>query len=123
MVGRGEGGVGIAIAHIELGQQIVRAVLMGGGRAGFQGIAAIGDGGKDIVIDIDQLGRVLGNIAAIGDDHADRFADMDDFALGERRAVAVLLVAGAGQADHEVFVIQIRHQVVQRQNRVDARNL
>ena len=49
------------------------------------GVDVVGDRGQRLVVDVDQLGRVLGEVAALGDDERDRIADEADLALGERR--------------------------------------
>ena len=41
-----------------------------------------------LVVDVDQLGRVLGEVAALGDDQRDRVADEAHLVVGQRRARA-----------------------------------
>ncbi len=42
------------------------------------------DGRQRLVVDEDQLGRVLGDVAALGDDDGDRLADVAHLVLGQR---------------------------------------
>jgi hypothetical protein len=51
-------------------------------RSGFRGI---GDGGKNLVVDFDQLGRVARLRGALGDHHGNPLADVAHLALCERR--------------------------------------
>ena len=51
------------------------------GGARTQRRAAIGDGGQNLVVDIDQGGRILGNGPRPRNDHGDRFTDKRDLIL------------------------------------------
>ena len=112
MGGAGEGGIDIAVAHVELGEQIVRGASVRGGRAVGQGIAAVGDRRQHIVIDADERHGVLGDVSRIGDNDGDRLTDMDGFVAAERRAAPVLLVARAGKTDDEPLGLEMGHQIV-----------
>ena len=113
--------VDLAVSHVELGDQVVGRVAMGRRRAVGQGCPAVRDRRQDVVVDLDQRRRVLGDIAVVGDDDGDRLADMGHLVVGERGPVAVLLVARARQADDQPRGGQRRHQIGQRVDRVDAR--
>ena len=91
------------------------------------GVDVVDDRGQRFVVDVDELGRVLGERAARGDDERDRVADEAHLALGERRArrlralrpdrrVPLLLDAGiqVGRREHRVHAGQR-----QRRRRVD----
>ena len=62
--------------------------------------------GRSVVVDVEQLGGVLGLLAGFGDHHRDRVADVAHLADGEhrvrrlrhRRAVLVVDLPAAGQA-------------------------
>ena len=92
----------------------VRAVALVHERVGVLGRRVVDDRRQRLVVDVDELGRVLGEIAALGDHERDRVADEADLALGERRArrlraprpdrrVPLLLHAGVqvGGGEHE----------------------
>ena len=71
VVGVGESGIRIAIAHFEPADQIIGAAAMHGGRTGLQRRLGVGDHGQGVVIDLDAFGRVLGQISGLGDHHGD----------------------------------------------------
>ena len=61
------------------------------------GGGVVGDRGQRLVVDLDQLGRVLGEVAAVRDDQGDRVAGEPGLAVGERRPRRVRhLVPGPG---------------------------
>ena len=49
------------------------------------GSAVVDDGRQRLVVDLDELGRVLGEVAVVGDDQRDRVADEAHLVLGQRR--------------------------------------
>ena len=61
----------------------VRAELGVHERGVLGGALGVDDGGQRLVVDLDQLGRVLGEVARLGHDERDRVADEADVALGE----------------------------------------
>ena len=64
----------------------VHEVLGVGGRGG-----EVDDGLPRLVLDLDQLARVLGRVAALGDDERDRVTDVAHVADRERRRNGHLL--------------------------------
>ena len=52
-------------------------------------LSEVGDGGQRLVVDVDQLDGILGEVAALGDDEGNRVADELHLALGQRRARGV----------------------------------
>ena len=64
----------------------VGAVALVHERVGVLGRRVVDDRRERLVVDVDQLGRVLGEVAALGDHERDRVADEADLALGQRRA-------------------------------------
>ena len=67
-------------------------------RVGVLGLRVVDDRRERLVVDVDQLGRVLGDVAVLGDDQRDGIADEADLAVGERRARRL----GARRADRRV---------------------
>ena len=91
-------------------------------------MSEVGDGGQRLVVDVDQLDGVLGDVAALGDDERDRVADELHLALGQRRARGVGDVLARdgvpGLLDVRVEVLGDEHRVHtgqrERRRRVDA---
>ncbi len=73
-----------------------------------------------VVIDSNEGGRVLGNVAVVGDNDRHRLADVDDLVPGQCGTVPLLLVTLAGKTDDEPLDPQVRHQIAQRKNSVHA---
>ena len=57
--------------------------------AGLQRRLGIDDGRQRLEIDGDQLGRVFREIAAVGEDDRDRFADMTHLVVGQQRLLRI----------------------------------
>src|SRR6266478_1794178 len=74
----------VAIADLEAGGLVVGRAQMGERRAVLHGIAAIARDRQRIVIDLDARRGVLGQIARVGDNDGERFADIADFVERER---------------------------------------
>ncbi len=55
-----------------------------GGLAGSSATAAFATGGRSVVVDLDQLAAILGQVPALGDDDRDRIADQADLVRGEQ---------------------------------------
>ena len=64
----------------------VRAVALVDERVVVLGRDVVDDRRQRLVVDVDQLGRVLGEAEALGDDQGDRVADEAHLAVGQRRA-------------------------------------
>ena len=68
-------------------------------------VRQVGDGGQNIVVDLDRLGGVAGLLDGVGDDEGDGIADVAHGAVGQHRmrrrglggAVTVFDQRGAGQ--------------------------
>ena len=70
--------------ELHLGAE-VRAELGMHERSAFvERVLDVDDRGLDLDVDLDELGRVLGDVAALGDDQHDRLADEPHVAVGER---------------------------------------
>src|SRR4029077_7775047 len=50
------------------------------------GVGVVDDGGQGLEVDVDEVGRVLGERAARGDHEGDRVSDEADLVLGQGRA-------------------------------------
>ena len=81
----GPGEVAVDVAEVEAAlvgavrlQRLVHQRGPGGQRA-----LRIGDHGQRLVLDLDQLQRVLGQVAAVRDDHRDALADVPDLLRGQ----------------------------------------
>ena len=48
--------------------------------------SVVDDGRQRLVVDVDELGRVLGEVERLGDDERDGVADETHLVVGERRA-------------------------------------
>ena len=82
--------------------------------------AAVGNRGQRLVIDVDEPGRILGNVAIVCDDDGDGLADVHHFVTGERRPVEVLLVARARQPDDHEFGREVSDEVSAREDGMHA---
>ena len=120
MRGVGEGGVGIAEIHLVGGDRVGIELAPHCRRAGRERLAAIGDGGQQVVVDVDQGRGVLGNVAAVGDDDGDGLAHIGHLAVGEGEAPhAVERRAGIGMPHHAALGHH-RREVVEREHRMHA---
>ncbi len=122
MRGLGEGGVGIAEIHLVGGDGVGVELAPHRRRAGRDRLAAVRDRGQQVVVDVDQRGGVLGDVAAVGDDDGDRLAHIGHLAVGEREAPhAVERRAGIGVPHHAALghhggeVVEGEHGVHARQ--------
>ena len=119
--GLGEGGVGIAEIHLVGGHGVGVELLAHRWRTGRDRLAAIRDRRQEIVVDVDQRGGVLGDIAAVGDDDRDRLTNVRHLAVGEREAPhAVERRAGIGMPHHAALGHD-RREVVEGEHGVHAR--
>ena len=92
------------------------------------GLGEVGDRGQRLVVDVDELDRVLGDVAVLGDHERDRVADELHLALGQRWARSVGNVPAGdgvpGLLDVRVEVGGGEHRAHtgqrQRRRRVDA---
>ena len=85
-------------------------VLAGGeqhGRVGRVGLGHIDDGGQHVIVDIHQVGGVLALVAALGDDHRHRLADVPDHVLGQQRLAHVLVEHAGYRRGHRREVSQV----------------
>ena len=116
----GEGGLRVAVAHVEFGKDIVFGIGMGERRSRPGGFFRIGGGGQNVVIDLDEGGGVFGDVAVVGNNHRDGFPDMADLLVGENRAVAKLPVGLARHTDRQPVRRQVRREVRHGQHGADA---
>ena len=111
-VGRpGELGVGgRRVAQVPVEADVAGGLVPHQGRAVGDGVVQVRDGRQRVVVDLDELGRVLGLRLGLGDDHDDRIADVPHLALRQGRvrrldhdrAVLVLDLPAAGDAAQPV---------------------
>ena len=120
MLRLGEHALGLAVRHVEFGQQVVRRFTVHQRRIGRERSPAVGYRRQRVEIDVDQRRRILGDVAGVGDDDRDRFADMDGLVGRQHLAVVVLLVVRAGQADHQPVGGEMRPEVFVGIDRVHA---
>ena len=75
---------GVTLVQVE--GEITRRLLPDRGRAGGERRHAVDDGRQRLVVDLDKLGRLAGDLLAVGNDEGHRIADMAHAALGKCRA-------------------------------------
>lgn len=78
-----ERGSGIPVRQGQGTGEVVGPVLEDPGGAFCEGVVQVGDRGKRLVVDIDQLQRVLGDVAVLGDDGSDALAHPTDGVVSE----------------------------------------
>ncbi len=96
----------VFVAEVPVVADVAGHLVMHRRRAGRDGVAQVGDGGKVVEVDDELLGRVLRLLARLGDHDGDGVADMAHLAdsehgmrrLGHRRAVLVVDLPAAGHA-------------------------
>jgi hypothetical protein len=76
--------LGVALAQVE--SEIAGRHVPDRGRAGGERRRTVDDGRQRLVLDLDQLGRLVRDLRAVGDDEGHRIADMAHTAQGQRRA-------------------------------------
>ena len=74
--------VGVAESDLVGGDDVARQLAADRRRGG--GLADVGDERLDVIVDLDQRGGVLGDVAVVGDHHRDRLADIGHLAVGQR---------------------------------------
>ena len=122
-VGRGrEGALDVAIGHGDEGGDVAREIAVGGRRAGRERVAAIAHRRQHLVVDRDRRGGILGEIAAVGDDHGDRLADIADLAAGERMLGAQRRDGGIGDRHRQRLGCEPARHVLRGEHRMDARH-
>ncbi len=116
----GEGVFHVAIGHGDEGGDIGGEIAVAARRARGQRVAAIAGSGKHLVVDRDGCGGILGEIAVVGDDHGDGFADIADLIAGERMLGAQRRDGGIGHRHRQRLGRELSGQVVRREHRMDA---
>ncbi len=83
-VAAAEGRIDVADVDLKVGGDVVRRGVMELRRARLHGRARVGDGAEGFIVNVDQLQRILGDVAVLRDDHGDRIADVADFVRCQR---------------------------------------
>ena len=100
MVGGGEGALGLADALDDVGRDVVAQLLIDQRGAGGEGGRRRGDHGQGLVVDLDEVARVLGEGARLGHHGRDHLADVADLLDGQRVAHAVADGGAGHRARH-----------------------
>ena len=122
MRGGGERRLDVAIADVVFGEQIVVEMAMRDRRARRDRIAAVGNRGERAVVDFDQLRRVLGGVAALGDHHGDRLPDMANLVLRQDLPIQDMAVRGARQRGDQPPGGEMRRDLGMAQHRFHPRH-
>ena len=117
VVGLGERRVDVAPLPDAGVRHVPAALLVEDGRAGLERDPGVDDDVERLVVDLDQLRRVAGELARLGDDRGDGLAEVAH--LADRERVVPDLAAGVG-GDLEERVGEDR-DLVARQRAVDPR--
>ena len=118
----GEDALDIAVVLIERDQDVARLVTVDGRRIGCGGRAAVGDGWQRPIVDVDELGGILGQIACLGYDDRDRLAHVAHLVLGQhegRDAVGQPVVA---KPERHPLRGQGGREIGEREDGMDARH-
>ena len=89
VVGRGEGPLGLAHALDDVGGDVVAQLVVDQRGAGRERGRRGGDDGQGVVLDLDEIARVLGERARLGHHGRDHLADVANLRDGQRVAHAV----------------------------------
>ena len=110
----------VAVRLPELGQQIAGAGGMDARCARREGLPAVRHRGQRLVVDGDQRGGVLGDVARLRDHHRHRLADKGDLVLGkdERRDIGRQL--RRAKLQRKPLLRQQRRQIGEREHRMHA---
>jgi hypothetical protein len=84
MPGVREYAIGVAHLDREAGRDVGIGPGMCARRILLQGRAAVVDGRQRLVVHVDPIHRIFGNVTALGDDAGDRLAGVAHFVLGKR---------------------------------------
>ena len=84
-VGLGEGGVDVPEAHVDLAREVGPRLGVQHRALGVERRGGVEQGVERLVRDRDQLERVLGRVARVGQHHRDRLARVAHEVLGQRR--------------------------------------
>ncbi len=118
-----EGGLGVPDIDRDDGGEIRGCVPMGERRAGLKRCDAIGHRRQRLVIDLDQRGRILGQIAAVGHHDGDRLAHEAGFVLGEAIRHVGLLDRRARHQERHGLPLHRGRQIRESKDRMHARQL
>ena len=116
---------GLLVAQPPLGAEVVLGRFVNSRRRGVRRFGRIDVGRQFLVIDLDQLDRVLRLIEVVRNHHGDQVADETRFALHQRRARrGVLWRLGAGRRETTGYAAEpVRGDVVAGQNGDHARRV
>ena len=103
----GEGGIGVAIAHREFGEDIVIRICVRDRRARLSRLFRIGGRRQDVVIHFNQRCCVFCDISVVRDHDCDRLSHVADLACRKDRAIAKLLIGLARHTDREAVSGQV----------------
>jgi hypothetical protein len=121
MGGLRESGLGVPDIDRNDGGEIGRGVPMGERRPGLKRRDAIGRRRQRLVIHIDQRGRILGQIAAVGHYDGDRLAHKAGFVFGEAIRHIGLLDRRARHQERHGLPLHRGRQIREGKDRVHAR--
>jgi hypothetical protein len=115
-----ERGRDIAVALHEAGADIVLRIAMRQGRARRETRAAIGHDRQQLVLDLDEGRRILGDIAAFGEHDGHALARLRHLVAHERKRHARLADRGVRHTKRDAVLAQTLWQIGVRQNGMDA---
>ena len=121
MGGLAEGRLGIPIGDPVGRDDVGFELAAHGRRIGLRGLAAVGGRRQRLVIDLDQGGGVLGEIAVVRDHERDRLAHVGDLAVGEREGPHPLERRSGVRVPQHAPLRHDRGQIVEREHGMDAR--
>ena len=104
----GKRGIDVTDRHCELGGHVCPNRLVEQRSAGFQRLPAIHNSGQRLVVHRDELGGVLGCVAATRDNHRDRLSDVAHLVAGQRVLQKPLQLL-EGRETHRDRLCQRRH--------------
>ncbi len=112
----GQSGLDVALVDGELADDVGAQLLMDEGSTRPYRLLCVDDGRQRLQVDRDELGRVLGGVAALRHHHGDRLADVTHLVGGKERLLRIVqLVAHVGLPLGRQRELGIRHRRQQLQ--------
>ncbi len=110
----------VAVALLELDQEIARARAMGARRSRRERLPAVRNRRQRRVVDRNEGGGVLGDVARLRDHDRHGLADKGDFVLGKNERGDIAREPRRAKLQRQPLLREQRREIRKREHRVDA---